>query len=255
MILPYFHQHFQRHLVVAIMDCNSSRCEYSIFHQKGCRDPGCIKVRIPQCPPLFPHQCACTNKPINSIMALKYKKWSIPSTMTALRVAQQQPGPHLVDPPPPHVLLSCLPHTRTRHDLFLSTPARAIPLPLSDQNIISMGLFHSITRRYPSFATCCPTDLFLSRRHNCIPPLLAQQSPSHVYPPTHFVLALLYHHPVCIAAICNDVSHLRCSIFPLHHISFSTRPCPTSFYLYRETHKKINTLQEHAVRVSTPRRA
>jgi hypothetical protein len=38
-------QHFQRHLIVAIMDCNSSRCEYSIFHQKGCRDPNCIKVR------------------------------------------------------------------------------------------------------------------------------------------------------------------------------------------------------------------
>jgi hypothetical protein len=38
-------QHFQRHLVVAIMDCNSSRCEYSIFHQKGCRDPACLKVR------------------------------------------------------------------------------------------------------------------------------------------------------------------------------------------------------------------
>jgi hypothetical protein len=38
-------QHFQRHMIVAIMDCNSSRCEYSIFHQKGCRDPNCIKVR------------------------------------------------------------------------------------------------------------------------------------------------------------------------------------------------------------------
>jgi len=41
----FLSQHFQRHLVVAIMDCNSSRCEYSIFHQKGCRDPGCLKVR------------------------------------------------------------------------------------------------------------------------------------------------------------------------------------------------------------------
>jgi hypothetical protein len=42
---PFLLQHFQRHLVVAIMDCNSSRCEYSIFHPKGCRDPGCLKVR------------------------------------------------------------------------------------------------------------------------------------------------------------------------------------------------------------------
>ncbi|EIM87601.1 uncharacterized protein STEHIDRAFT_146925 [Stereum hirsutum FP-91666 SS1] len=36
--------HFQRHLVVAIMDCNSSHCEWSIIHPKGCREPGCKKV-------------------------------------------------------------------------------------------------------------------------------------------------------------------------------------------------------------------
>ncbi|PCH40449.1 hypothetical protein WOLCODRAFT_88715 [Wolfiporia cocos MD-104 SS10] len=35
--------HFQRHLVVAIMDCNSSRCERSILHPKSCKDPECIK--------------------------------------------------------------------------------------------------------------------------------------------------------------------------------------------------------------------
>jgi hypothetical protein len=55
---PFILQHFQRHLVVAIMDCNSSRCEYSIFHPKGCRDPACLKVRLfysclPLCPTLF----------------------------------------------------------------------------------------------------------------------------------------------------------------------------------------------------------
>ena len=44
-ITPPLPQHFQRHLIVAIMDCNSSRCEYSIYHKKGCRDPGCIRVR------------------------------------------------------------------------------------------------------------------------------------------------------------------------------------------------------------------
>ncbi|KAL1950030.1 hypothetical protein VTO73DRAFT_5152 [Trametes versicolor] len=36
--------HFQRHLVVAIMDCNSAKCERSYLHQRGCRDPTCIKV-------------------------------------------------------------------------------------------------------------------------------------------------------------------------------------------------------------------
>ena len=41
-------QHFQRHLVVAIMDCNSYKCERSYLHSKNCRDPGCIKVRT--CP-------------------------------------------------------------------------------------------------------------------------------------------------------------------------------------------------------------
>ena len=39
-------QHFQRHLVVAIMDCNSHKCERSYLHPKGCRDPACIKVRL-----------------------------------------------------------------------------------------------------------------------------------------------------------------------------------------------------------------
>lgn len=37
-------QHFQRHLVVAIMDCNSSHCERSVLHPKGCRDSSCIRV-------------------------------------------------------------------------------------------------------------------------------------------------------------------------------------------------------------------
>ncbi|KAH8822592.1 hypothetical protein DL96DRAFT_298424 [Flagelloscypha sp. PMI_526] len=35
--------HFQRHLVVAIMDCNSRRCERSLQHSRTCRDPGCTK--------------------------------------------------------------------------------------------------------------------------------------------------------------------------------------------------------------------
>ncbi|KAF9490587.1 hypothetical protein BDN71DRAFT_1422575 [Pleurotus eryngii] len=35
--------HFQRHLVVAIMDCNSPRCERSYLHALGCRQPTCLK--------------------------------------------------------------------------------------------------------------------------------------------------------------------------------------------------------------------
>ena len=39
-------QHFQRHMILAIMDCNSSHCEKSIQHTKGCKDHSrCIQVR------------------------------------------------------------------------------------------------------------------------------------------------------------------------------------------------------------------
>ncbi|KAF9063319.1 hypothetical protein BDP27DRAFT_1232297, partial [Rhodocollybia butyracea] len=36
-------QHFQRHMVTAIMDCNSSRCERSYFHPPNCRKKTCTK--------------------------------------------------------------------------------------------------------------------------------------------------------------------------------------------------------------------
>ncbi|KAF6759195.1 hypothetical protein DFP72DRAFT_150035 [Ephemerocybe angulata] len=36
--------HFQRHLVKAIVDCQSSRCENSYRHTPGCRDHRCIKT-------------------------------------------------------------------------------------------------------------------------------------------------------------------------------------------------------------------
>ncbi|KAG8214814.1 hypothetical protein J3R82DRAFT_9960, partial [Butyriboletus roseoflavus] len=35
--------HFQRHLVVAIMDCDSARCERSYRHPPNCRHPNCTK--------------------------------------------------------------------------------------------------------------------------------------------------------------------------------------------------------------------
>jgi len=33
--------HFQRHMIKAIVDCNSSRCEKSIYHPQNCRFPNC----------------------------------------------------------------------------------------------------------------------------------------------------------------------------------------------------------------------
>jgi hypothetical protein len=111
--------------------------------------------------------------------------------MTALRVAPRQPGPLHVDS---LVLVSRLP--RTRHDLFLSTRTRAIPPSSSDQNIILMG--------FPLHRTVLPFAVHLvcsCRVVTIVYPMLAQQLPSHVYPTTHPVLALLYYYPVCIAAI------------------------------------------------------
>ncbi|THU99590.1 hypothetical protein K435DRAFT_818520 [Dendrothele bispora CBS 962.96] len=35
--------HFQRHLVVAILDCNNPRCSRSYVHPTGCRDRSCIQ--------------------------------------------------------------------------------------------------------------------------------------------------------------------------------------------------------------------
>lgn len=39
-------QHFQRHMVAAIVDCDSSKCERSLKHNKSCRDAACIKVSL-----------------------------------------------------------------------------------------------------------------------------------------------------------------------------------------------------------------
>ncbi|KDQ51565.1 hypothetical protein JAAARDRAFT_41023 [Jaapia argillacea MUCL 33604] len=40
--------HFQRHLVVAIMDCGSRRCERSVRHTPSCREHSCIKNYGPE---------------------------------------------------------------------------------------------------------------------------------------------------------------------------------------------------------------
>lgn len=196
------------------MDCNSSKCEYSIFHQKGCRDPGCLKVRETRnlFSPTSLEPRACTNKSFHRIMALKYKKWSTQSTMTALRVAQQQPGPLHVDS---LVLVSRLP--RTRHDLFLSTSNTPFIIgPTRNLNGFPT-LSHGAT-------LCCPAvHLVCSCRVvTIVYPMLAQHPPRMCI---HLVLALLYYYPVCIAAIYNN---LRLTL-ALQHLSTTTQyfiPCP-----------------------------
>ncbi|KIM36565.1 hypothetical protein M413DRAFT_20506 [Hebeloma cylindrosporum] len=36
--------HFQRHMVVAILDCNSQRCTKSVYHPSNCRLPTCVNI-------------------------------------------------------------------------------------------------------------------------------------------------------------------------------------------------------------------
>ena len=43
-------QHFQRHLVVAIVDCNTTHCERSVYHPRGCRATTCARVRYTRSP-------------------------------------------------------------------------------------------------------------------------------------------------------------------------------------------------------------
>ncbi|KAJ7192890.1 hypothetical protein GGX14DRAFT_537681 [Mycena pura] len=40
--------HFQRHLVVAIVDCNTRHCERSVYHKRGCRLPTCARNYGPE---------------------------------------------------------------------------------------------------------------------------------------------------------------------------------------------------------------
>ncbi|KAK0460071.1 uncharacterized protein EV420DRAFT_1619997 [Desarmillaria tabescens] len=37
--------HFQRHMITAIVDCNSRRCTRSLRHPRECRQPTCLQVR------------------------------------------------------------------------------------------------------------------------------------------------------------------------------------------------------------------
>ncbi|KAJ7064301.1 hypothetical protein C8F01DRAFT_41331 [Mycena amicta] len=35
--------HFQRHMIIAIVDCNTTRCERSVYHPRGCRSTTCAR--------------------------------------------------------------------------------------------------------------------------------------------------------------------------------------------------------------------
>ncbi|KIY52498.1 hypothetical protein FISHEDRAFT_63827 [Fistulina hepatica ATCC 64428] len=35
--------HFQRHMIIAIVDCNSRHCRNSFIHPRSCHEPTCIR--------------------------------------------------------------------------------------------------------------------------------------------------------------------------------------------------------------------
>jgi hypothetical protein len=211
------------------MDCNSSRCEYSIFHQKGCRDPGCIKVRPLPCPASFR---LCPQPSIlNSITALKYKKSSTLSTMTAL---------HVVPPPPVHLHVDASSSTVVVVLRLHSCPrARSIP-PSPSAPPESNSIISSTCRSTPRRHLCCPNRpptwfVLTSRRHNYIPDARTP-TPVHVYR-SHTPCALLYYHPClhCSYIMTPATSHTslfsknRCSPSTttyLQHTLPTTTPCP-----------------------------
>ena len=108
----------------------------------------------------------------------------------------------------------------TRHDLLLSTPARAIPHSSSDQYIISMGftLHHTAL----PFAACCPPDLFIVASFT-----IRYPARSHIIPLCtciHSLTSLSRYCtiiPVCIAAICNEPVDVYASSV-LQHFFLST---------------------------------
>src|SRR6266404_2115718 len=100
--------------------------------------------------------------------------------MTALRVAQQQPGPLHVDS---LVLVSRLPRTHVRHDLFRTTQSMSntpyiIGPPHNHDGILTPS--HGAT--FPCYCTLLSTWLCPCRVvTNCIPTqMLAQTAPLHV---------------------------------------------------------------------------
>lgn len=85
-------------MVVAIFDCNSSKCEKSYLHPASCRSPDCVKVII------YIYPCSGTldaKMTASSCMALKYKKMSMQSTIIVGPVrlhSNEQPGDKIFKP-------------------------------------------------------------------------------------------------------------------------------------------------------------
>lgn len=136
-----------------------------------------------------------------------------------------------------------------RHDLFLSTPARAIPHSSSDQHIISMGF--SLHHTALPFAACCPPDLFIVASFTIVYP-----TRSHIIPLCTCIhpLASLSRYctiiPVCIAAICNEPVDVYASLgVAASFLSTTVISVPVSCIENFQKKKKIYT--RHAGRVST----
>ena len=97
------HQHFQRHMILAIMDCNSSHCEKSIQHTKGCRDHSrCIQVRHPSRATREDRSRHSERQPRRLIsfsrtMASRSKKTLTPSTTTVSPAEPPPLGESLLD--------------------------------------------------------------------------------------------------------------------------------------------------------------
>ena len=136
----------------------------------------------------------------------------------------------------------------TRHDLLLSTPARAIPHSSSDQYIISMGftLHHTAL----PFAACCPPDLFIVASFT-----IRYPARSHIIPLCtciHSLTSLSRYCtiiPACTAAICNEPVDVYASL-ALQHLSSLLQYL--SLLAVSRNFKKKN-LTRHAVRVFHPR--
>ena len=97
-------------MIAAIVDCNSSKCENSYLHPKGCRDPHCVKVRH-----TYLHHGIFNNINIfRSTMVPKYKKISTMSTSIVSNAERPLPKRHAAE-----LLTSLRHHGRISNALIL----------------------------------------------------------------------------------------------------------------------------------------
>jgi hypothetical protein len=90
--LTILQQHFQRHLVTAILDCNSSRCERSYQHPPNCRLPTCRKVSFCSIVIQNPDHCAALR-----ILVAKSNRTLTPSLITVSLAARPRNAPDAAD--------------------------------------------------------------------------------------------------------------------------------------------------------------